>query len=42
MVESLKKLNNKIGDFMLTDDKKPFLEWLTLLAESFNRKVSSL
>lgn len=27
---------------MLTDDKKPFLEWLTLLAESFNRKVSSL
>lgn len=27
---------------MLADDKKPFLEWLTLLAESFNRKVSSL
>lgn len=27
---------------MLVDDKKPFLEWLTLLAESFNRKVSSL
>jgi hypothetical protein len=42
MVESLKKLKNKIGDFMLADDKKPFLEWLTLLAESFNRKVSSL
>jgi hypothetical protein len=27
---------------MLVDDKKPFLQWLTLLAESFNRKVSSL
>lgn len=27
---------------MLAEDKKPFLEWLTLLAESFNRKVSSL
>jgi hypothetical protein len=27
---------------MLAEDKKPFLQWLTLLAESFNRQVSSL
>lgn len=27
---------------MTDDDKKEFLEWLTLLAESFNRKVSTL
>jgi Domain of unknown function (DUF6475) len=27
---------------MLAEDKKIFLQWLTLLAESFNRKVSSL
>ena len=27
---------------MLADDKKQFLQWLTLLAESFNRKVSSV
>lgn len=27
---------------MLAEDKKTFLQWLTLLAESFNRKVSSL